>query len=43
MTTKLFYQPTEIYTTPLDLMWLILAASYSYYTVRLIGALRWWR
>lgn len=31
MTAKLFYQLTEIYTTPLDLMWLILAASYSYY------------
>ena len=31
MTTKLFYQLTEIYTTPLGLIWLILATSYSYY------------
>lgn len=32
MTWKLFYELTEIYTTPLDVAWLILAISYSYFT-----------
>ncbi|CAM2735256.1 prenyltransferase [Fructilactobacillus fructivorans] len=31
MTWKYFYELTEIYTTPLDVTWLILAASFSYY------------
>lgn len=38
MTWKMFYQLTEIFTTPLDVMWLILAFSYSYFYY---GAFNW--
>ncbi|GKQ42483.1 prenyltransferase [Companilactobacillus sp. RD055328] len=31
MNWKLFYELTEIYTSPLDLLWFIFAVSYSYY------------
>lgn len=31
MNWKLFYELTEIYTSPLDLIWLIFAITYSYY------------
>ncbi|MGR3742008.1 prenyltransferase [Companilactobacillus sp. DQM5] len=31
MNWKLFYELTEIYTTPLDVLWFVFAVSYSYY------------